>query len=541
MATKSSSKNKSVSSLSKKLSSVSKQAKSLGINTSKADAMVAQTKSQGSKSFSGSSFETDYNAGKYGAPVITPDSLKTVPTPNIPTQQPPSFKDPFNISSTPALQNLGFKVENNQYTYDPKISESENAVAESNQKQAQNMQSYINNMLGVKPTSLENDYAKLEKQAGIKNLQNEVGNYTSQLNSIVANRDANLLRVEGQGRGIPDVIIGGQQAQIQKEAAIQALPVQAALDAAQGNLAMAQQRVDKLFSIHREDVQNDFNFKKGLIDSVYQFANQSEQSALTAKLTSIKEQTAEKNQNITMMQQWAQIAMQNGQNNLIQAFTSLNPKSPTFVQDLGRLQAQVVDQESALNREAKRASINTEYLQQQNIRDQIRSRQESDALSALSKIDEASTVDQAVVAKNEAGFNIHQLVNTLSGETGMSGAVGFSFQKMFGKFSPLGVPQGTKAADYTTGVNQLKDMLALPNLEKLKGAMSDKDIQFLRNIGTRLDTSMSEKAFTKELENIKTTMEPLARTHIDSLPVGATFVKDGVTFRKDGPNEYTQI
>jgi hypothetical protein len=85
---------------------------------------------------------------------------------------------------------------------------------------------------------------KLERETGIKSIREDVNNYSAQLNTIVANRDANLLRVEGQGRGIPETIIGGQQAQINKEAAIQALPVQAQLSAAQGNLELAQSHIN---------------------------------------------------------------------------------------------------------------------------------------------------------------------------------------------------------------------------------------------------------------------------------------------------------
>jgi hypothetical protein len=187
-----------------------------------------------------------------------------------------------------------------------------------------------------------------------------------------------------------------------------------------------------------------------------------------------------------------------------------------------------------LNIQAQQASIANSY-------DQIRSRQADDALKALTAIDEATEGEEATTAKNQAGFAILDLTESLLTEEGMSGAVGLSLEKVGGAFSELGVLPGTKAADYTTGVNQLKDMLALPNLEKLKGAMSDKDIMFLRNIGTRLNTGMSEEAFKKELDNIKMTMNPLAKAHLQSLPVGATFVKAGQTYQKTGDDSFEPI
>lgn len=46
-------------------------------------------------------------------------------------------------------------------------------------------------------------------------------------------------------------------------------------------------------------------------------------------------------------------------------------------------------------------------------------------------------------------------------------------------------------------------MLTLPNLDKLKGAMSDKDIAFLRNASTALSLNMTEKEFDKTLKDVK--------------------------------------
>ncbi|MEG7973033.1 hypothetical protein, partial [Listeria monocytogenes] len=90
----------------------------------------------------------------------------------------------------------------------------------------------------------------LESQNQIQAKQTAVNNYQTQLNNIVAKAQADVLSTQGQGRGIPEVIIGGQQAQINKEAAIQSLPIQALLSSAQGDLQTAQAHVDKLFQIY---------------------------------------------------------------------------------------------------------------------------------------------------------------------------------------------------------------------------------------------------------------------------------------------------
>jgi len=128
--------------------------------------------------------------------------------------------------------------------------------------------------------SQEDIYNKQYKADGIKQKQQAVNDYTSQLNTIVANRDANVLKVEGQGRGITETIIGGQQAQINKEAAIAALPVQAQLAAAQGNLEMAQSHLDTMFKLKSADATAQYNYKTKLLDSVYNFATGIEQKKL---------------------------------------------------------------------------------------------------------------------------------------------------------------------------------------------------------------------------------------------------------------------
>lgn len=83
---------------------------------------------------------------------------------------------------------------------------------------------------------------------------------------------------------------------------------------------------------------------------------------------------------------------------------------------------------------------------------------------------------------------------------GMSGAVGFGWQSVPGLEGP---PAGTKSASFTAIFNAFKDNLALPALDSLKGAMSDKDIEFLRNTASSLSLSMDEETFKSTLQALK--------------------------------------
>lgn len=121
---------------------------------------------------------------------------------------------------------------------------------------------------------------RLERETGIRDLRQQEANQAAQLNSIIAQRDANVLRVTGQGRGIPEAIIGGQQAQINKEAAIQALPLQAQLAATQGNIALAQDHINTWGKILMQDAQNEYNKEIMMADAVYEYADKRQQGII---------------------------------------------------------------------------------------------------------------------------------------------------------------------------------------------------------------------------------------------------------------------
>lgn len=94
-------------------------------------------------------------------------------------------------------------------------------------------------------------------------------------------------------------------------------------------------------------------------------------------------------------------------------------------------------------------------------------------------------------------------IETLRGMD-QSGAVGFGWQKLlWGDQAEKGFLPGTEASNFKAEFDRLKDTLALPALDKLKGAMSDKDIQFLRNTATSLSLDMSENQFNKTLDRLE--------------------------------------
>ena len=107
------------------------------------------------------------------------------------------------------------------------------------------------------------------------------------------------------------------------------------------------------------------------------------------------------------------------------------------------------------------------------------------------------TLDEDAKAKVQ---NVYDAIVALKSSPGLSGAVGAGWGTL-----PFleGPPSGTPAADFIAKFNLLKDTLAMENLNQLKGALSDKDLEFLRNTATSLNLSNSEATFKQTLQALE--------------------------------------
>jgi hypothetical protein len=185
--------------------------------------------------------------------------------------------------------------------------------------------------------------------------------YTNQLNSVIAKSQADILSTQGQGRGIPEAIIGGQQAQINREAAIQALPIQAALSAAQGDLSMAQDHLKQLVDIKTEEVQNTFQYKMNYYNAVKEVATKKQAAQIDALEKKATQENALQTNNLDYAQTLATSAFNNGQAQIGASLMKLmsNPASPTFMNDVARYAGQIIDPNVALDTQLKQAQISS--------------------------------------------------------------------------------------------------------------------------------------------------------------------------------------
>lgn len=198
--------------------------------------------------------------------------------------------------------------------------------------QSTDFQTYLKSI--VAPPSTADIYKKAEKEAGVQQKQQLVNQYQSQLNAINAKAQADILSQTGQGRGIPEAIIGGIQAQINKEAAIQSLPIAAQLSAAQDDLESAKDHLNTLFTIRSQDAQNKVNYQNKLVETVYNYANEQQKLALDEKRIKDSQNFQVQMNTLNYAQSLASTAFSNGQPSLATRIMALDSNSPTYAQDV---------------------------------------------------------------------------------------------------------------------------------------------------------------------------------------------------------------
>lgn len=183
----------------------------------------------------------------------------------------------------------------------------------------------------------EKIYQKTEREVGLQEKQAQVNNFQNQINAITAKANADKLSLVGQGRGIEERILGGQSAQIDREAAIQALPISAQLAAAQGDLASARDHMDTLFKIRLQDAQAKVDYKNKVAELVYNFASEQQKIALDEKRTQDDRAFTLQRDNISYARDLAATALENGQASLAASLMRLDSSSANYAKDIANL------------------------------------------------------------------------------------------------------------------------------------------------------------------------------------------------------------
>lgn len=231
---------------------------------------------------------------------------------------------------------------------------------------------YLGAMAANAPKDMSGDYEELnagleEKQNAVIASKKNLEMLNAQLQGITDTATAQNLEMEKQaatgGMNSP-LFLSRQQAENSRQAAIASLPLQAKILAAQAQytadndtLLAAQNKVDKLFDIKSryEERQQEYNQK--LITSVFDYASDEQKAQLEAKAAGDKQAYEERQSKLKTAQEYAKMAIQNGQGEVAGLLMELDASDPEFQSKLARYTSQIQDDSAALDRQYKQAQI----------------------------------------------------------------------------------------------------------------------------------------------------------------------------------------
>ena len=198
---------------------------------------------------------------------------------------------------------------------------------------------------------------KIAKQANVRAAQAELAGIQAQVQGVISKRDAQNLQLEKQASGgqVTTTILNRQQQEINRQAAIEALPLQALALAkqaqvaglqgeaeyAQSTLAMAQDKLNTAFKLKSEDAKNAYETLKENRRIFYDFWSDEQKRRAEAKQKQEDKEFQITNDLRNNQQALASKAIESNQGTLFTQIMALDPKSTTFNADIARLGAQI--------------------------------------------------------------------------------------------------------------------------------------------------------------------------------------------------------
>lgn len=186
--------------------------------------------------------------------------------------------------------------------------------------------------------SVFNDPAVKAERDRVNQKQIQVDSLTAQLNDIVVKQQQHLSRIReiGSNEGVTETVFGQQESNINRNYAMQALPIQAQIAAAQGDLERAQGYLKQVTDMRTEDINNDYTYRKGLFDFAKEYGDR-EEKALADKMS--KESDRDWQMKLATMNDVHSFASSLLDSNpaLASKLFNLDPKSATYQADASRL------------------------------------------------------------------------------------------------------------------------------------------------------------------------------------------------------------
>jgi len=533
--------------------------------------MPTQTAQQAQNSFAGAGLSTAQEgqvlAGQssgvpaYTAPSsITSDSLKPSTAINVPPPPTPATPATGATSATMASNNAALNPATDTHASDFTSMFEKYLGAET---PPPSTASTYESVYGVTPQTAQAQQATAQADLNTKNkavqdaqskynaLQAQINGLDYQGNVVIPNQDQQNAAGRGETVGGLAPITAAQQRAILLQKAplqLQALTAQADLASAQGNatlaagiLKQANDHLDAIFNAQVQDAQNQYKYQSDLRTQVYNFATTSEQRILDAQQHAADQAFTAQQNALKSAQDLAKTAISNGQSDIAAKIMALDPKSPTYQQDVAQLSSGIIDTSSALDTQLKKAQIAKIYADINTLgngagQGDITSPVVQGWVSAIkqgnAKLSDITAAElktnptlknDVIRALGAAGNSTTDMLNTtaqslaelnamVQNNKGFSAAVGVKGITATGILGSVGqffgyegqpIP-GSQAATFDAKLKQVKNDVILPNLTLLHGLgrVTDREFQALTSAVTSLSPDTSESAFKDELANL---------------------------------------
>jgi hypothetical protein len=162
--------------------------------------------------------------------------------------------------------------------------------------------------------STEDIYKDSLEDSGKEEAQKDFNQKKAQLDALIAEGEQASLQLEQDagGRGVTSTFLGRRQQEVQRQTAIKALPMKAALEASLGNLEAATEHMNTLFEIRSKDQAAEFEYKVKLVDSVASFMTESQKKKMDFILAAEERKYKEKIDQQGNIQELAINALEDG-------------------------------------------------------------------------------------------------------------------------------------------------------------------------------------------------------------------------------------
>lgn len=432
-------------------------------------------------------------------PTPTPVAMPTQTTPPAPTPTPGSY-----TSGTVGTGGAGVNTSGKNTT--------------AGQEGPSSLEGLLTEYLGSgKPApSLYDQYKAAETESGVLQTEQQLRDAEAELGDLTARASASSL---SQGLRSKQNVLGaisGAQGDIQRKAAIEALPLQANIQALRGNADAARKNLDTVFKLKSEDATNAYNFAKEQRQAVYQFATEQQKRILDKQDKEAERKYQDQQNNNTTSQNWAKLAFDSGQSALGAKIAGLDPASEEFRSELTKLTAQIKGKPTVDGVAVKLDNGETVII-------------DKNTGTVINKLGGSATTGGAGGATT-GNLDIINQINIATSNPAFDQA--FGVQGMLLSRIP-----GTAAAQAKAQVTQIVDSLALQARDLLKGsgAISDTETQMLKNAQTALNFNLSPEAARLELAQRKGIIQLMS-----GIPATVTVTSpDGQT--KTGPIDRKQM